>query len=267
MRFRAIGAATAADLELATAILRKRVDKLGAAGVEVSRRGRLISVRFPHRIPPLAKVLGKRGLLEFYDFEADLVGPLVSGSNRTPVAKASLRGLLNGTKRAPRNTIVVTCDNRAGECLTPVPANARTGFFLFKHIKGKVPELTGKDLQQSTVRADLDPATNLPVVVFQLTDRGKRIFRAITRREAERGRIVGGNCRVTPPPAAQHFAIVLDREIQSAPYIDYCKNPDGIPADNGVEIDLGAGGTLDEAKRLAFVLQTGALPVRLVRIR
>ncbi len=67
--------------------------------------------------------------------------------------------------------------------------------------------------------------------------------------------------RARPPPNVQHFAIVLDHEIQSTPYIDYCQNPDGIPGDNGAQIDMGQGGGLGEAKQLALVLQTGALPV------
>src|SRR5207249_376855 len=57
------------------------------------------------------------------------------------------------------------------------------------------------------------------------------------------------------------FAIVLDRQIQSVPYIDFVRNPDGIPGDTGAQIDMGRGGGLGEAKRLALVLQTGALPV------
>ncbi len=35
--------------------------------------------------------------------------------------------------------------------------------------------------------------------------------------------------------------IVLDREIQSVPYIDFVRNPDGIPGDNGAQIDMGRG--------------------------
>jgi len=64
---------------------------------------------------------------------------------------------------------------------------------------------------------------------------------------------------------AQHFAIVLDGQIQSAPYIDFVRNPEGIPGDNGAQIDIGAGG-LGDAKRLALALQTGALPVQFVRL-
>ena len=57
---------------------------------------------------------------------------------------------------------------------------------------------------------------------------------------------------------------MLDRQIQSVPYIDYCKNPDGISGDNGAEIDMGQGGSIGDAKKLALVLQTGALPVKFI---
>jgi SecD/SecF fusion protein len=57
----------------------------------------------------------------------------------------------------------------------------------------------------------------------------------------------------------QHFAIVLDREIKSWPSIDWEQYPGGISGSNGAQI-TGLG-DLGEAKDLALVLQTGALPV------
>ena len=57
----------------------------------------------------------------------------------------------------------------------------------------------------------------------------------------------------------QHFAIVLDREIKSWPSIDWEQYPNGISGTNGAQI-TGIGDTR-EAKDLALVLQTGALPV------
>src|SRR6185503_5124980 len=56
-----------------------------------------------------------------------------------------------------------------------------------------------------------------------------------------------------------HFAIVLDGEIKSWPQIDYKQYPDGIDPINGAQI-TGLQ-SLGEAKDLALVLQTGALPV------
>src|SRR5919201_625555 len=216
LRFRVVGSATQAEIDRTVEIVRNRVDKLGASDAEMTLSGRVISIRLPGvRQSAAAQIIGKQGLLEFYDFEADLAAP-----SADPVAKASLRGLLDGRKRAPRNTLVVTCDNRSGACPELVPQSARTGYLLFKHIPGKVPEMTGKDLRAQSIRADVDPGTGEPIVVFQFTDRGKRIFREITRREAHRGALVGSNCSGSPPPNAQHFAIVLDRQIESVPYID-----------------------------------------------
>jgi SecD/SecF fusion protein len=164
--------------------------------------------------------------------------------------------------RVPANTVVVSCV--AANCPTPPPAGAPTGFYLFKHRDDPVkpiPEMTGRELKLAGTRADFDPNTNAPIVTMQFTGKGKKVFHDITRAEAQRGSLAGGSCNTNPPPNVQHFAIVLDRQIESAPYIDYCKNPDGIPGDNGAQIDLG-GGTIGEAKQLALVLQTGALPVK-----
>ena len=59
----------------------------------------------------------------------------------------------------------------------------------------------------------------------------------------------------------QTFAIVLDRELVSRPFIDYRENPDGIDGRTGAQI---AGGfKLQEAQDLADVLKTGALPIDL----
>ncbi len=162
----------------------------------------------------------------------------------------------------PQNAVVVSCVNQTGQCFGARTTRGDT-FYLFKHrlnSANPVPEMTGKDLKLSGTRADFNQLGQ-PIVTMQFTGHGKKVFHDITKAEAKRGQIAGnGNCSQTTPPGVQHFAIVLDRQIQSVPYIDYCKNPDGIPGDNGAEIDLGAGGTIGDAKKLALVLQTGALP-------
>jgi SecD/SecF fusion protein len=188
------------------------------------------------------------------------------GLLKTKVVQTTLGGKVPKSwfiLRVPHNTVVVSCDVASGSCPTRVVG--KTGFYLFKHKDSKtnpVPEMTGRELKLSGTRADFDPQTSLPIVTMQFTGKGKKVFHQITKREAQRGALQGGGCGTTPPPNVQHFAIVLDRQLQSVPYIDYCKNPDGIPGDNGAVIDLGGGGTIGEAKRLALVLQTGALPVR-----
>ena len=54
---------------------------------------------------------------------------------------------------------------------------------------------------------------------------------------------------------------MLDNELISAPYIDFQQNPDGIRGDTGSEIS--GGFTIQSAQRLADLLKSGALPIRL----
>src|SRR5207248_6626547 len=78
----------------------------------------------------------------------------------------------------------------------------------------------------------------------------------ITRAEAVRGQTLGQQ---------QSFAIVLDNQIYSFPTINYQQYPGGIdPTAGGAEI-TGLQ-SVSEAKHLALVLQTGALPVKFVTI-
>src|SRR5205823_7878056 len=96
---------------------------------------------------------------------------------------------------------------------------------------------------------------------------GSKQFEKITKQEAQRGslRYTTGGSQGDYLNYVQHFAIVLDGQLESTPYIDFKQNPDGIPGPNA-EIDLGPGGSIGEAKDLALVLQTGALPVSFVQI-
>jgi SecD/SecF fusion protein len=95
-------------------------------------------------------------------------------------------------------------------------------------------------------------------VLMQFTGKGNKAFHQVTKNEWVRGQI---------QKAEQHFAIVLDDEIRSWPQIDYTDSSlaDGInPAGNGAQITGMA--SLNEAKNLALVLQTGALPVNFISL-
>ena len=121
--------------------------------------------------------------------------------------------------------------------------------------------MTGADLKLAGTRQDFDTTTGEPIVTMQFTDKGGDRFAEITNREADRGRarhnITGG--QGDPSQSFQHFAIVLDRQIKSWPSIDFEQYPNGIGGANGAQI-TGIG-SLTEAKDLALVLQSGALPV------
>jgi SecD/SecF fusion protein len=157
----------------------------------------------------------------------------------------------------PEGTVVVRCTIDAQVCPgTGVPTGV--SWYLFKYDPPNIPEMTGVDLKLSGTRADFDPQSGQPVVLMQFTNKGRKIFEEITRREAQRGRLLTsqfGNGQ----DILGHFAIVLDREIKSFPSIDFRENPGGISGANGAQI---TGVDIQEAKDLALVLQTGALPVR-----
>ena len=157
----------------------------------------------------------------------------------------------------PEKTTVITCPAE-NSCIGARVA-APVYFYLIKHDpQNGIPEMTGEDLKLDGTRQDFDTSTNQPIVTMQFTDDGEDKFAEITAREATRGKqyttLYGGGEDVF-----QHFAIVLDGEIQSTPYIDFRQNPNGIAGGNGAQI-TGIG-SVREARDLALVLQTGALPV------
>ncbi len=105
--------------------------------------------------------------------------------------------------------------------------------------------------------------SGLPDVTFGFDEHGKTVFERVTKEIAKRGenaQLPG----VTKPEALQHFAIVLDEQVITAPSIDYTQYPNGIDASNGSEIT--GGFTLTSAQNLADELQSGALPIKLEQI-
>jgi SecD/SecF fusion protein len=119
------------------------------------------------------------------------------------------------------------------------------------------PVLRGTDIKNPEQNFDEFSAPN---VTFDFTGHGKKVWQQVTREIAQRGaaqHIPGQD----PQSAFQHFAIRLDQDLISVPYIDFQRNPDGIDASNGSEIS--GGFTISSAQRLANLLKTGALPLKL----
>nr|MBA3747072.1 protein translocase subunit SecD [Solirubrobacterales bacterium] len=104
-----------------------------------------------------------------------------------------------------------------------------------------------------------------PNVTFEFTDKGRKLWQEVTREIADRGsRSVGLLPGQTAADANQHFAIVLDDQLVSIPYIDFRRNSDGIDGRSGSQIE--GGFTIKSAQELANVLKTGALPLKLKNI-
>ena len=284
-------------IDRAIDIMRTRVDRLGVAEPEIQRLGNdQISVGLPGvtNLERAKAQVGTTAQLYLYDWERNVVGSPQSPINSlyAAVKRASQRAPVvddnNTTKdqyylfRANK-TLAAGPDSSRRELLTELDGRVPEGFEVLKVPEGTVvlraerpenlpddapferyfvvrdnPELRGTDIKDP--RQEQDPAVGEPIVTFRFTDEGRRNFQEVTRRLAERGQ----TSQVPGQPVEssfQTFAIVLDRELVSRPFIDYRENPDGIDGRTGAQIS--GGFRLQEAQDLADVLRTGALPIDL----
>ncbi len=121
------------------------------------------------------------------------------------------------------------------------------------------PVLEGKDITNPVQSFESGAgAAGSPDVTFGFTSHGAPIFQRVTREIARRGQ----NAALPGAGSSlQHFAVVLDNQIITAPSIDYTRYPEGIDPTNGSEIT--GGFTITSAQNLADELQSGALPIKL----
>jgi len=100
-----------------------------------------------------------------------------------------------------------------------------------------------------------------PDVAFGFSSSHARmVFERLTREIAHRG-INAHLPRVPKARALQHFAVVLDEQVISAPSIDYTLYPEGIDAVHGSQIT--GSFTLASARKLADELRWGSLLINL----
>lgn len=209
---------------------------------------------------------------EFYLFrERDtklLAGPLPT-EEALLATKAAEEAGDKGTKvlAVPKKTVVITCGDRGDFCPGVGSVAEETYYYLFRfapnaeELEDRFPQMRGEDLRLSGTRQDFDTTTGQPIVLMQFTDEGADKFHEITRAESQRGQQaynLAGQ-QGDPDNFNQNFAIVLDRELITAPSIDFQELPDGISGNLGAQI-TGID-DIQEAKEIALVLQTGALPV------
>jgi SecD/SecF fusion protein len=170
----------------------------------------------------------------------------------------------------PEGRTILTCG--VGERFCPGVAGppARTYYYLFKYqpqnAEHPIPEITGKDLKADGTRQDFGQR-NEPIVTLAFTNSGGDRFHEVTRTLAQRGQQqanLAGATGSAQDNYNQSFAIVLDNEIRSFPSIDFNNLPDGISGGNA---EITGIGSVSEAKDLALVLQTGALPVEFVQLQ
>ena len=114
--------------------------------------------------------------------------------------------------------------------------------------------LWGSEITDPRQRTDRGSGT--PDIVFGFTSKGRSEFQKVTAQIARRGSLVSG----LGETLNQHFAVALDDQLITVPYIDYKQYPDGINGDNGG--DISGSFTITSAQTLAGELRLGALPAQ-----
>jgi preprotein translocase subunit SecD len=107
------------------------------------------------------------------------------------------------------------------------------------------PVLTENDVDRASVGWELDAQTGQPTVYLGFTRAGAKRLTRLSRKLARRGARLG-----TP----QHFLLAVSGNVYAAPYVDYRVNPQGIPADNGMQF---AAASVTDAKHVVKTLRGG----------
>jgi len=124
------------------------------------------------------------------------------------------------------------------------------------------PVLGGADIKNPEQNFE-NGTGGAPIVTMEFSDKGREAFANTTREIAQRGAdnaTINGGLQ-DPIGASHHFAIRLDNQLISTPYINFRENPDGIDGSQGAQIS--GGFTIQTAQDLARLLKIGALPLRL----
>ncbi|MBE0529084.1 MAG: protein translocase subunit SecD, partial [Thermoleophilia bacterium] len=237
------------QLDQTVAILDRGVNGLGVTESQIQKQGSdQIAIALPGIKDPekALSVIGKTAQLEFFkdDPASRPVGPVESKEEalkqlrREGVSKAEIAQLEAEGTSDDYSLIVSPEDTVNG-----VPE----AWYVYK----RPPAMTGDAVKSA--RAGFDGQTGKPNVVMEFTSDGAKQFQDVTRELYRSGLL-----KQTP----QTFAIVLDNVMESDPMIDYTDPTlrDGISG--GAEIS-GGSMSVQESKDLAFVLNTGALPVKL----
>jgi preprotein translocase subunit SecD len=232
-------------LDQTVQVIRQRVDGLGVAEPEIARQGETILVQLPGLTDQeqAADVIGRTAVLQFRRV-LEIVPP---GSEQYEQLGGLCGELLDGPP--PADEEVVLCERSFLPAATPeaepveLPVDQWTKYRL-----GPVA-LDGSGVADA--RAEPDPTGIQHQVLLSLDTEGGRQFADITGELA---------CEPEGVPTRQ-LAIVLDGIVESAPTM----SPDvicnqGIAGGTAV---ITTGGGRAEARELALVLRTGALPIQL----
>ncbi len=226
-------------LDQTVTVIRQRVDALGVAEPDIARQGDTVQVQLPGVVDQqrAEEVIGRTAVLQF----RRVLSIIPPGDPRYNEVGGDCDSILDGPP--PADQEVVLCgqepDLAAGtEDATDTP--------LTKYELGPV-EVAGDDVDDAT--AELEQTGLSWFVSLDFSREGDQAFQQLTGELA---------CEQVGAPTRQ-LAIVLDGRVESAPEVN---------ADVGCGQGISGGGIItvggeQEARDLAVVLRTGALPLQL----
>jgi hypothetical protein len=175
-----------------------------------------------------------------------LTGPVSDPSLPSPLP-TGVRPLAGTWVKVPQGTVVMSA--------APNPSGAASGSRFFV-LRDKVA-LTNADVThpQAVKTAGED------AVKLTFTKQGALVFQNLTKRIAHRGQEVSDGT----DHVFQHVAIGLDNGLIAVPQIDFRKYPFGVVANPATRSTDIVTGSAQQARQLAAILRTGALPLSLIQ--
>lgn len=234
-----------AVLEQTVQVIRQRVDALGVAEPDIARQGDTVLVQLPGVADreQAEEVIGRTAVLQF----RRVLEVVLPGTPAYDTTGAACDELQAGPP--PEDEEVVLCERllsgEPGDAgAQPLPPSEWAKYRL-----GPV-EVSGDDVTDA--RAVPDPMTGINWQVnLELDDDGADKFAKVT----------GALACEAEGSVLRQMAIVLDGVVESAPSMD-----PGVICNQGItggEAVITTGGGAEDAKQLALVLRTGALPIQL----
>jgi preprotein translocase subunit SecD len=235
---------TRQEIEQAVEVIRQRVDSLGVTEPEIQIQGQdQVVVNIPGITDSdrAVEVIGRTAQLGFYDVLAVAGGEVVP-EDEVEATKEELRENLEEEDAYEKGETQILFEE------TPNPEG--DGTIVAGYVVDEQPDMTGEALDSANLNRD--QAGRLEVTM-QLTREGAGQFADLSGRIAE-------NALTSGQPGTGQLAIVLDKDVVSAPTVEEAITGGNVVIQN---TSSPTGLPEEEARELEIVLQTGALPVNM----
>jgi preprotein translocase subunit SecD len=235
---------TRQEMEQAVEVIRQRVDSLGVTEPEIQIQGQdQVVVNIPGITDSdrAVEVIGRTAQLGFYNVLAVAGGEVVP-EDEAEATKEELRENLEEEDAYEKGETQILFEE------TPNPEG--DGTIVAGYVVDEQPDMTGEALDSANLNRD--QAGRLEVTM-QLTREGAGQFADLSGRIAE-------NALTSGQPGTGQLAIVLDKDVVSAPTVEEAITGGNVVIQN---TSSPTGLPEEEARELEIVLQTGALPVNM----